>query len=137
MGPGVIASARSIREMLADDPELAESAVSSMERGDVLFTADPPLHTRHRMFVAMAFTKRSVEDMRPGIRKICEQLVDGFIDDGRVDLVAQYSRLLPVYTIGAILGVPAKSGTRTSLGGQICCRPLWVGNSRHWGRGFR
>ena len=73
---------------------------------DTLLTNDPPEHSRFRNLVNRAFSARRVQEMEPGIRKIANELIDGFIDDGRVELVKQYAYPLPMMVIADALGVP-------------------------------
>jgi len=41
-----------------------------------MLSADPPRHTRLRSLVAKVFTPRRVEELRPRIEVICQQLLD-------------------------------------------------------------
>lgn len=84
----------------------AQRQASAPQRPDpVLIRADPPLHTRHRNFVARAFGIRRVTSMEPAIRQITNDLVDAFIEDGHVELVDQFAVLLPLTVIADALGV--------------------------------
>lgn len=72
-----------------------------------LLNMDPPDHTRLRRLVTAAFTQRRVEALRPRVREIADELVDGFIDGGRAELMAEFAGPLPVLVIAELLGVPA------------------------------
>ncbi|MXZ77615.1 MAG: cytochrome P450 [Acidimicrobiia bacterium] len=74
--------------------------------GQVMFSANPPVHTRLRRLVSRAFTPRAVESLRPRVVEITEELLDGFRDD-TVDLVAGFAHELPIRVMGAMLEVPA------------------------------
>ncbi|WBB77825.1 cytochrome P450 [Micromonospora sp. WMMD882] len=68
---------------------------------------DPPEHTRLRRVVARAFTARRVEELRPGTRRIADELVDGMLAAGApADLVAHLATPLPIRVICDLLGVP-------------------------------
>ena len=69
---------------------------------------DPPDHTRLRGLVQKAFTPRVVESLRHRITELCTELVDDMLEQGRVDLVAEYAYPLPVQVIVEMLGVPAE-----------------------------
>ncbi|MGH9016575.1 MAG: cytochrome P450 [Acidimicrobiales bacterium] len=69
---------------------------------------DPPDHTRLRALVQKAFTPRVVEGLRPRVEQICDELIDGALERGRCDLVADYAYPLPVQIIVEMLGVPAE-----------------------------
>jgi cytochrome P450 len=53
-----------------------------------LLTNDPPSHTQFRGLVNKAFTPKRVAQLEGEIRVIAEQLVDRWIDRGRVELVS-------------------------------------------------
>ncbi|MCY3635710.1 MAG: cytochrome P450 [bacterium] len=74
--------------------------------GQVMFSANPPEHTRLRRLVSRAFTPRAVESLRPRVVQITEELLDGFHGD-TVDLVAEFAHELPIRVMAAMLGVPA------------------------------
>ncbi|KOG32876.1 cytochrome P450 family protein [Streptomyces resistomycificus] len=74
--------------------------------GQYLLIADPPEHTRLRGLVARAFTMRRVEQLRPRIQQITDELLDAMLPLGRADLVDSFSYPLPITVIGELLGVP-------------------------------
>jgi len=71
-----------------------------------MLTEDPPSHTRYRRLVSMAFTPKRVSLLEPDIRRICEELVDGFDSEARVDFLNKFAVPLPVAAVAAILQVP-------------------------------
>lgn len=73
---------------------------------DTLLTNDPPSHTRFRALVTKAFSARRVASMEPQVRKIANDLVDGFAADGHVELVHRFAVPLPLTVIADQLGVP-------------------------------
>jgi cytochrome P450 len=72
-----------------------------------MLTSDPPEHTRLRRLVSKAFTPRAVENLRPRIREIIDELLDGIRGD-EFDLVEEIAYPLPVIVISEMLGVPPK-----------------------------
>jgi cytochrome P450 len=72
-----------------------------------MLTSDPPEHTRLRRLVSKAFTPRAVENLRPRIRQIINELLDG-IEGPEFDLVEEIAYPLPVIVIAEMLGVPPK-----------------------------
>jgi len=66
---------------------------------------DPPDHTRLRKLVAKAFTPRTVENLRPDIERLTDELLDGM--DGVVDVIAALALPLPMAVISQMLGIPA------------------------------
>jgi cytochrome P450 len=71
-----------------------------------MLTEDPPSHTRYRRLVSMAFTPRRVSRLEPELRRICEELVDGFEQAPRVDFLNKFAAPLPVAAVATILEVP-------------------------------
>lgn len=67
---------------------------------------DPPEHGRVRRLAAEAFTPRRVAALREHIRHICEELVDGLVSGGRVDVMAELANPLPAIVTAEMLGVP-------------------------------
>lgn len=72
----------------------------------VITDTDPPLHDRIRGLVRTAFTPRRVAAMEPRIADIARHLIDGFVDDGRADLIERFAWPLPLRVIGDVLGLP-------------------------------
>ena len=77
-------------------------------RAPTMLTADPPEHTRLRRLVSKAFTPRAVENLRPRIQSIVDEILDAVAGDGEMDLVQTVGYPLPVIVIAEMLGVPAK-----------------------------
>lgn len=71
----------------------------------VLVTTDPPVHTRHRTAVGRAFTPRQVARVEARITGLADELVDGFIADGRVELVRRFTVALPSLVMAEALGL--------------------------------
>ena len=84
---------------------------------------DPPDHGRLRSLVVRAFTARRVEDMRPRIQQIVDEIIDRFEPQGHIDLIADFAFRLPVTVICDMLGIPEEhhevffAGSRT--GGRL------------------
>ncbi|MCF4141076.1 cytochrome P450 [Streptomyces sp. Tue 6430] len=74
--------------------------------GKYLLTTDPPQHTRLRALVSRAFTVRRVEELRPRIQQITDDLLDAMLPHGRADLVESFAYPLPITVICELLGIP-------------------------------
>ena len=74
--------------------------------GKYLLGTDPPQHTRLRALVSRAFTMRRVEQLRPRIQQITDELLDAMLPHGRADLVDAFAYPLPITVICELLGVP-------------------------------
>lgn len=121
MGPTVLGAIAAMQRALASaSPAFVERAGIVMSRGDVLFTQDPPAHSRHRRILNKALTPRAVARIEPDIRVACHALVDTFADAGAVDLVPAYSSPAPVHALAKLLGVPVeRSGDFARWAGSI------------------
>ncbi|MFJ1753167.1 cytochrome P450 [Kitasatospora sp. NPDC088134] len=71
-----------------------------------LLDLEGPDHTRIRRLVSKAFTPRTVEALRPAVRRLAGGLVDGLLADGGGDLIARVAEPLPVAVIAEMLGIP-------------------------------
>jgi cytochrome P450 len=69
---------------------------------------DPPEHTHYRKLLGRVFTNRRVQDMVPRIDEITNELIDGFIDEGECEFVADFALPLPGIFICEQLGLPAE-----------------------------
>jgi cytochrome P450 len=69
-----------------------------------MLNSDPPDHTRLRKLVAAAFTMRRVEQLRPRVEEITEDLLAKLGD--QADLVEDFAFPLPVTVISELLGIP-------------------------------
>jgi pimeloyl-[acyl-carrier protein] synthase len=99
--PGVTAE-----ERLAKVPP-AILPLARMQENWMLFK-NPPVHTRLRGLVNMAFTPRTVERLRPHIQEIVSRLLDAVQDRGRMDVIRDFAFPLSVTVIAELLGVPAE-----------------------------
>ena len=69
---------------------------------------DPPNHTRLRALVSKAFTPRLIENLRPRIQQLADDLLDAADARGEMDLIDDYAFPIPVTVIAELLGVPAE-----------------------------
>jgi cytochrome P450 len=73
--------------------------------GDMMIFRDPPAHDRLRRLVSRAFTPRRVEDLRPRVQEITNELLDAIGPRGRADIVNDFSFPLAISVIGELIGV--------------------------------
>ena len=86
-------------------PEVIEIAKQGYPRVNTLLSNDPPSHTQFRNLVNKAFLPKRVAQLEDSIRKIANDLIDAFINDGKVDLVEQFAVGVPLTVISDALGV--------------------------------
>jgi len=75
-------------------------------RQRMMLFQDPPEHRRLRGYVHKAFTPRIVEQLRPRIYDIMDDLLADYKDQHEMNLVEAISYPLPIMVISTMLGVP-------------------------------
>ncbi|HEV2369379.1 MAG TPA: cytochrome P450 [Acidimicrobiales bacterium] len=113
--PGVSVDARNAEltaERLAQREDMIERQTALigpqafiMQAQPMLFS-DPPDHTRLRGLVSKAFTPRRVEELRPHIESIVDDLIDPLVGRDEIDVIGDVGFPLPVIVIAQLLGVP-------------------------------
>ncbi|OJF15426.1 cytochrome [Couchioplanes caeruleus subsp. caeruleus] len=107
--------------LLLNDPRLSLSKRNSAGKGyggfalppslDAnLLNIDPPDHTRLRRLVTREFTARRVEQLRPFVRRVTNEMLDQVACQSRADLMAALAMRLPLTVISELLGVPPEDG---------------------------
>jgi cytochrome P450 len=76
-----------------------------MPPGVILFE-DPPLHDLHRRLLSKVFTPRRMEEIEPLTRQFCVRALDPLISSGRFDFIGDIGAMVPMRTIGYLLGIP-------------------------------
>ncbi|HPG26445.1 MAG TPA: cytochrome P450, partial [Myxococcota bacterium] len=69
-------------------------------------------HARMRGLVNRGFTPRSIEQLRPRVQALVDELIDAVIDEGSMDLVSQFAFRVPVTVISQMLGAPLEDVPR-------------------------
>jgi cytochrome P450 len=77
-----------------------------------VLTTDGDDHRRLRRLVTKAFTPRMVEQLRPRIQEIADELLDALGEIGEGDLVDDYAFPLPIVVIAELLGIPPEDRGR-------------------------
>jgi cytochrome P450 len=72
----------------------------------------PAQHHKMRALVNRGFTPRSIEKLRPDVQALVDGLIDAVIDQGAMDLVADFAFPLPVTVICRLLGAPVEDVPR-------------------------
>lgn len=101
----ILAGARSA------DPDVTAVLDNGWPQRDTLLTADPPVHTRFRKLVNLAFSMKRVDAIEADIRAIAEGLVDAFPADGCIDFVRDFAVPLPVAVIASQIGIAGDVAT--------------------------
>ena len=110
-------------ERFVRDPALAltqeelEAFRSGMPEGmafveNHMLNKDGEDHRRLRRLVTKAFTPRMVEQLRPRIHEIADELIDAVESRGEMDLVDEFAFPLPITVIAELLGIPVADRDR-------------------------
>ena len=93
---------RWVARMTRDDERFA----AMIERN--LLTMDGPDHMRLRGLVSKAFTPRRVEQLRPRLERVVDELLGECAERDEMELVRDLAHPLPVIAIAELLGVPVE-----------------------------
>ncbi len=96
------------REELGMPPPKAHTAAFDQTEKYTLLNLEPPAHTRLRALVNRAFVSRNVEQLRPRIERLANELIDGFEPAGRVELLRAFAAPIPAIVIAEMIGLPAE-----------------------------
>jgi cytochrome P450 len=72
----------------------------------MMFSNNPPIHTRIRRLVSRAFTPRRMEQERIRIRGMADQLVHEAVERGQVDVMETMAHHLPSMVMAQLLHIP-------------------------------
>ncbi|HEU4362607.1 MAG TPA: cytochrome P450 [Mycobacterium sp.] len=72
----------------------------------ILLFEDPPLHDLHRSLPSRVFTPRRMLAVEPLVRDFCAHELDPLIGAGGFDFIADLGAMMPMRTIGYLLGIP-------------------------------
>jgi cytochrome P450 len=96
------------REQLGWPQPLAHTADFDATEAYSLLSLEPPAHTRLRTLVNRAFVSRHVEQLRPRIAALANELIDTFEGQHSVDLIKAFAAPIPVIVIAEMIGIPAE-----------------------------
>jgi len=89
-------------EELEEEPEMIET----YNVGAPPITSDPPVHTWARKILLKPFSVTEVAEYEQETRDLCNELIDGFIANGRADGAVDYAQQIPPRVIASMLGIP-------------------------------
>jgi len=106
----------------SQDPEVTAILETGWPAINTMLTADPPVHTRYRKLVNLAFSMKKVEALEDRVRAIAVELIDAMLAkaarhaDGQgdaVDFVADFAIPLPVAVIASEIGMQGSTDVLT------------------------
>ena len=104
--PSRFSSAGALDARSEPHPEVLQVLQQGYAKFVSLVQSDPPDHTRTRAVFGKALSAQRIAAMEPEIRATADVLIDGFIRDGKADLIQQFAYALPGFLICDLLGVP-------------------------------
>jgi cytochrome P450 len=96
------------RDVHSFAPDVGEmmSALLSTGRPLIPLMLDGEEHTKYRKLLDPLFAPRQITKIEVRTRALCDELIDGFVADGHVDLYAAYCDPLPSQIFLTLLGLP-------------------------------
>lgn len=99
-----------VQQVLRDNETFSSAGyaeVMGQVLGHSILEMDEPEHHRHRGLLQQAFTRKAMERWEPEVvGPIVHSMIDGFVDDGRVDLVRHLTFPFPITVFASMLGLP-------------------------------
>jgi cytochrome P450 len=92
-----------------------ESTKWTARRRQSILSAEGDEHVRLRRLVGPAFSPRHADSLRPFMREVVDELIDGFVDNGRVDVAADFCEPYPIPIICELFGAPKDDWKQFSL----------------------
>jgi cytochrome P450 len=86
--------------------EFADKVPPGFFATGALISQDPPDHTKRRKMLNKGFSRSNMQKMEEPIEQICNELIDGFIDEGSCDLMVRYCYEVSLRSIVALIGMP-------------------------------
>jgi len=100
--PEVFSSAQGIR--------LEEQSTEEFEARKTFQETDPPIHTRQRMMLHRAFSRKMIAKYEDLVRSLANDVVTSAIVNLELDVVKEIARKLPMRMLGRVLGTPDEDG---------------------------
>lgn len=97
------------REELGMPAPKPHTAAFDLTEKHSLLNLEPPGHTRLRTLVNRAFVSRHVEQLRPRIIRLANEMIDSFEGEDSVDLIKAFAAPIPAIIIAEMIGLPAES----------------------------
>jgi cytochrome P450 len=105
-----VSSYEAVQEVLRDGVRFSSSGyaeVMGAVMGHTILEMDEPEHHAYRSLIQQAFSRKAMEAWETDlVGPVVDELIDGFVADGRADLVSQLLFPFPVNVIAGLLGLP-------------------------------
>jgi cytochrome P450 family 103 len=95
--------------------ETAVAVLNGFEQGTMfdffvygMLTANGDVHRRRRAPFTKLFAARAIAEMRPRIRKVVDDIIDGWYGDGEIDFIEAFAGPLPARIIADLFALPSE-----------------------------
>ncbi|MDE3206961.1 MAG: cytochrome P450 [Acidobacteriota bacterium] len=85
---------------------ITDIPTEAMEFFGSFIVMDDPRHARQRAIVSRSFTPKQLQGVLDSVERICSEVIDGFCQQGEVDLVEALSQPFPLLVICDMMGIP-------------------------------
>jgi cytochrome P450 PksS len=102
----VLKDPRFIKDRRKVLPQQGEENTPFARISQSMIMIDPPDHSRLRRLVSKAFTPLVIEQLRPRIQQIADELLDAVQEQGTMEFITDFAYLLPITVISEMLGIP-------------------------------
>jgi len=111
-----VSSYDAVQEVLRDNTRFSSSGyadVMGAVMGHTILEMDEPEHHAYRSLIQQAFSRKAMEAWESDlVGPVVDELIDGFLAEGRADLVPQLLFPFPVNVIAGLLGLPREDLTK-------------------------
>jgi cytochrome P450 len=105
----VVAAGRAAAERVYRNPQIYSSKfgpIGGAHRPLIPIEIDPPEHRLYRRLFDPMFAPRTVQQLEPSIRRLVNELIDGFVDDGECVFDEAFAVPLPTQVFLTMMGLP-------------------------------
>jgi cytochrome P450 len=85
---------------------IQDMPIEALEFFGSFINLDNPKHARQRAIVGRSFSPREIQGVMDSVETICTEVIDGFCEEGEVDLVKALSQPFPLLVICDMMGIP-------------------------------
>lgn len=99
-------------ELFTTAPSVNIPAGIGQRRPMLPMEVDPPEQSRYRALLLPVFSPGRMKKIEGHIRKVTDELIDGFIDDGECEFVEDFAEKLPTTIFTEMMGLPLDQAPR-------------------------
>lgn len=82
------------------------------DRPGIPIDIDPPMHGKYRRALLPAFSPQEVDRLEPTVRRVANDLLDGFEAERQVDVAARYAVPFPMVVFCELAGLPTDQSAK-------------------------